>query len=200
MSYSGYFGHHWVRDYFSPLWLTWHWRVIWVTYFFLKWYFYFPNRFIKQVPFWYISFVSHRNYIYFILVSPERVYFSVTKIVIYVWFKYHYQFPYFKNYDIRLFGQFPIWKIILKTNYLIKLEPFCYFWQKIFPILSNSENWTNANSCQAINFLLMLYKTYNFKQADIWALDHVYVGICELNSKNVLSQIITISFTLGQSI
>lgn len=44
----------------------------------------------------------------------------------------------------------------------------------------------------------MLYKTYNFKQADIWALDHVYAGICELNSKNVLSQ--TISFTLGQSI
>lgn len=46
----------------------------------------------------------------------------------------------------------------------------------------------------------MRYKTYNFKQADIWALDHVYVGICELNSKNVLSQIITIAFTLGQSI
>ena len=46
----------------------------------------------------------------------------------------------------------------------------------------------------------MRYKTYNFKQADIWALDHVYVGICELNSENVLSQIITIAFTLGQSI
>ena len=46
----------------------------------------------------------------------------------------------------------------------------------------------------------MLKKTYNVKEADIWALYHVYVGICELNSKNVLSQIIVISFTLEQSI
>lgn len=34
-------------------------------------------------------------------------------------------FPYFKNHDIGLFGLSNL-KNIFKTNYLIKLEPFCY--------------------------------------------------------------------------